>query len=164
MGGNGSGGNNRKPVEQHKLEGTYRKDRHGSKPLFYQTATGVISPSKGLSPKAKEHFESLAPLLIERGYLNDLSLKLFERLCETWAEIQEYKALFKKEGMYQRYTEVSVIHPLWRSYRWTNEFYLKMAREFHLIDSDTISPPEEEPMDKAIREAEERRSKTDARG
>lgn len=162
MGGNGSGGNNRKPVEQHKLEGTYRKDRHGKQQCSRRTATGGFTPPKWLSPEAKAHFEYLAPLLIKRGDLNELSLKPFELLCSAYGEIVQYQRILEKEGSLIHTPNGKVImHPIWRAYRWAYGSYLKLAKEFYLtrsdMRSDTISPPEDEdPMDKAIREAEQR--------
>ena len=106
MGGKGSGGHNRKSIEQHIAEGTYRRDRHGESYQGHSAAKLAddpvsnlgIKPSSWLPERAKELFNDLAPQLIKLGTLDFLSLRLFEALCVTWSQIRDIDKIIEKEG------------------------------------------------------------------
>jgi P27 family predicted phage terminase small subunit len=99
MGGRGSGGHNRKSKWQHQLEGTYRRDRHGSLPGPNQSEMSAdIKPPRWFSPEAKAYFEELAPQLWALGTLDKLDLCLFEGLCVTLANMDALKRIIDSEG------------------------------------------------------------------
>ena len=127
MGGLGSG-RHRKPIFQHQLEGTYRKDRHGPIPsmMYIQDLEASIKPSRWLPPAAKRYFRELAPHLIRLGALDRLNLSLFEGLCVTLAHIDEARETLKTEGEIIN----GELHPLSKVYTQCLNQALRLFRVF----------------------------------
>ncbi len=125
MGGQGSGGHNRKPDWERALDGTSPRrkklDVRGS-PL-----SPNIKPPRWFSAQAKHYFSELAPQLTELGTLDVLTLKLFEMLCVSLADADEMRAILHSEG---EVTSAGKLHPLSRPYHKTTMFALKLASEF----------------------------------
>jgi P27 family predicted phage terminase small subunit len=98
MGGFGSG----RPgmsVEQHKLHGTYRKDRHGKPSKVVPTDATAFPPPKWLTKEARSFWRQNAPELCRLGLLDGLSQTMFMALCETWSHWRALQAILDKEGL-----------------------------------------------------------------
>ena len=89
MGGKGSGGSNKKTIEQHLQSGTYRIDRHGALPKRL-AAKYNISHNEKLTPKQSRKHTAAKP------YLNKSQNKeLYPIECPLWFD--EYaRAEFKR--------------------------------------------------------------------
>lgn len=75
-----------KSVEQRKLEGTYRADRHG--PAVHPVGGKPIKPAY-LKGVASETWDDLEPRLLETGIVSDLDSKTFAAMCEFYALYRE---------------------------------------------------------------------------
>ena len=107
MGGKGSGGCNRKPIEQHLQLGTYRQDRHGDLPKSLIALKKKLS-AKPLSAKLKEEVKStearsmpecpesldeigraewvkVCARLAEKGLLESAFISAIEGYCEAYS-------------------------------------------------------------------------------
>ena len=135
MGGNGSGGHNKKSIWQHIKDGTYRKDRHGPRPQpgapsDTENAAFLlpkdISPPEWLSEEAQSNFRLYAPDLIEMGTLTSLNLRLFEGLCSVLAHMKEITIILNKEG----YVLDGKPHPLLRVYNQFSAQSLGLMKDF----------------------------------
>jgi P27 family predicted phage terminase small subunit len=86
----------RKSIEDHKLSGTYRADRHDRKsPQF---APGATAP-KYLSKVAKAEWRRIAPLLKEAGILQAVDTTILAAYCVNYSGWLEAMALIKEKGM-----------------------------------------------------------------
>lgn len=98
MGGIGSGGQNRKSARLHKIQGTYRKDRHGGRGTLTPIGEPQKNPPRWLTPEAKRFWREYAPLLVELGTLDAISQMLFAALCTTWSDLRSYDAKLEEQG------------------------------------------------------------------
>lgn len=96
----------------HELNGTRRKDRHG---------TGDLPPSAPacptwLSREAKAEWQRIVPTLTEKVGLHKIDRGLLAAYCATWAEYQNAVTTLSKVGeWYEAKTKNGVIrrlHPL----------------------------------------------------
>jgi P27 family predicted phage terminase small subunit len=143
MGGIGSGGHNRKPVEFHKRAGTYRKDRHGVAIDWSKAPPAQVNPPRWFTPDAKKFWREHRNVCEEMGTLDQLTQTLFEVVCETWSDIQEFGEQIKTEG--------SVIdgrpHPLLSARNRAIKDFWKLAAEFGLTPRgrQRLNLPTEQP-------------------
>lgn len=86
----------RKSDEQHKIEGTYRKDRHGAKTVKLP-ASRPEAPAH-LSDQAKEYFNQVADQLQAMGVLTLADKFCLELIACTLEEYQELNQFIKKNG------------------------------------------------------------------
>lgn len=120
MGGPGSGGHNRRSVEEHLRNGTYRPSRHGRISFFTVDAMKTdLSPDAWLPREAKRLFDELSPELIASGRLTSVNLRLFEALCVVWAHLVSLDEQFEK-------------HPQMAAYNAYMKQFLKLVRYFGL--------------------------------
>lgn len=71
-----------KPLAMHKLEGTYRHDRHGKTSAAAKTARGIPAMPRGLDSNAKALWRLV---VAERGdWLSQSDGPALTALCETW--------------------------------------------------------------------------------
>jgi hypothetical protein len=94
--GNINSGRNKKPIEQHKLEGTYRKDRHGNsvEPLLYQYLETVqhFLPSENITDDfVKVHYQHHVQLLAN---LNILTYSDIPEINTMYEALQEYRKIY----------------------------------------------------------------------
>ena len=152
MGGKGSG-RPRKSLQQHLLDGSYRKDRHGDLPaggLSKKTLPKDIQPPEWFSPQAKVYYLELAPRLIELGTLDFLNVRLFECLCLTLADIEKMHLAIDKEGL----TIGNKPHPLHRACAQYMDTALKLFREFGMTPRARVGKKRkgepEDPMERLL--------------
>jgi len=86
MGGQRSGGHNRKPTALKVIQGTARPDRLRDDTLKPRPIVG--NPPRGIDPAARRLWRRLAPHLQKLGLLTELDAEMFEMLCEAWARWQ----------------------------------------------------------------------------
>jgi P27 family predicted phage terminase small subunit len=88
MGGRGSGGHNRKPIEEHILYGTFRKDRHNK--FLLPELPGELSAKIPECPKwfddiARDEWNRVAPKLYQAGLLTMLDHAALECYCTAYS-------------------------------------------------------------------------------
>ena len=79
----------KKSTAQHRLQGTYRADRHGSD----EVPAGRPVPSRELSGDAQRHFDALVDLLLPQNLCSECdgvmltifaeTLELYDRVCRV---------------------------------------------------------------------------------
>jgi len=117
MGGKGSGGGNKKSIEQHIRDGTYRKGRHGDLPAALvdvkerlQSTKEMEQPAKAAASKTplpdcpewldengREQWVKICQLLQEKGTLHVTDRAAIEGYCEAYSRWKK-AALELKEG------------------------------------------------------------------
>ena len=78
----------RKPLKLLKLEGNYRKDRHGDRqPLL---ASEAVAPDKPefITGAAGVEWDRATKALLERGTLSTLNMATLTQYCLMWAELE----------------------------------------------------------------------------
>lgn len=88
----------RKSIQQHKLDGTYRHDRHDN------TVEGdplMILPDvpDRLTGRSRKEFTKLGNILVDKGILTDLDLHLFEMYCSQFLIIDKAYKELKDKGV-----------------------------------------------------------------
>ena len=78
-------GRARKSIEQLKIEGKYRADRHGPETQDYGPTNPPVRP-RSLTGEAKKLWDSITPRLVEVGIATDLDTQTLASMCEWWAE------------------------------------------------------------------------------
>src|SRR5262245_11280445 len=76
------GGRPPTPTSVHKLRGTYRADRHGSR-LSSAGSGRPIRPSH-LTADARKHWQAVVPALVAAGVVEKLDTPALTALCELW--------------------------------------------------------------------------------
>ena len=86
----------RKPVAVHKLQGTYRPDRHR---VGIQPPEQVPACPDWLGPVGKQTWESTVDTLREvPGLLTRLDGDMLALYCEAWEEFRDAREQIAKEG------------------------------------------------------------------
>ena len=85
-----------KSIEEHKRDGTYRQDRHGSRSEI--VIDGKPKRPLGMSADAKKHWDSFVPMLTARGVLTAADTNGLVMMCELWSEWQAAKRIKRKAG------------------------------------------------------------------
>ena len=126
----GRSGRRPKPTALHRLQGTYRKDRHGG---------GLEVPPGGRRPRrprwltghAREAWDRLAPDLHAAGVLTELDVGLLSCLCTMISRQRNALAILDREGSF--YTNARgrlVQHPAARIANQAAADILSLACEF----------------------------------
>jgi hypothetical protein len=86
-------GRPRKPLEQHQLDGTFRKDRHGPLP---EDSTPAVPPAKphSLVGPAGEFWDRVIVHLA--GVVRERDADQLVEMCEWWATIQWLRPALRK--------------------------------------------------------------------
>lgn len=92
-----------KPPHLHVVDGTHRKDRHGSPDEVLETARENLAepiprPPRWLGKLARAEWRRMAPQLHSRGLLACRFVAAFACYCRAYGELQEAQALVEKEG------------------------------------------------------------------
>lgn len=69
----------RKSNEQHKKDGTYRKDRHGA----FDLPPSIPKQPYGMSVEAKLEWDKLTPVLLKIGMITEADSLAVKLLCES---------------------------------------------------------------------------------
>lgn len=88
-------GRPRKPLERHKLEGTYRKDRHGvAVPESDLAASPLPAKPSGMNVGAAKFWDRITPEL--RGIARERDASALAEMCFWWAEGKRIKETLEK--------------------------------------------------------------------
>lgn len=79
----------RKPTKNLKLHGTYRSDRHGDR-AAEPRPTGDPHKPDWLTGAASEHWDHVAPQLIDTGVATWIDQPALVLMCQFWAKAQSY--------------------------------------------------------------------------
>lgn len=90
--------NPRKPTALHKLQGTYRPDRHGKSEPESPDATGRLPRWAELEGEAEKCYRRLAPMLTSMRVLTQADIAALVQLCRRYAEYMELRAQVTAEG------------------------------------------------------------------
>ena len=103
MGGQGSGGHNRKTAEEHKLAGTYRASRHGLRAVNAQAlpepAGESPAPPAGLSPHAVAEWERFTAAYPRRFATDLQALVTLETLVRAADRHREAREIIDLDGV-----------------------------------------------------------------
>lgn len=86
----------KKSIEEHKLAGTYRADRHDKATLVF--APGATAP-RYLSKVAKAEWKRVAPLLEQAGILQAIDQTLLASYCQMFAHYRASEDDIAKNGL-----------------------------------------------------------------
>jgi len=87
-----------KSIEQHKIDGTYKKTRHGKAPVA--KTTKKMTPPTDMSTAAKKTWRKLAALLTDMSILSDGDFMSLRLLCDSYAYYIEACDVVAKGGGY----------------------------------------------------------------
>src|SRR5438445_5693784 len=92
------GGRKRKPTVLHKLDGTYRKDRHSELEPQVEALSALPEPPDHLSARAKRVWRSAGDKLLKLGVLSAIDLDLFASYCTSVATAEEITIELNAKG------------------------------------------------------------------
>ncbi|MDR0722089.1 MAG: P27 family phage terminase small subunit [Treponema sp.] len=108
-----SGGHNKKPLEVHKRNGTYREDRHGSNAEMvltdYLEVPQEIPEPNLKDPACKEQYYSLVKLLVR---LNLITKTDFPEIEMMYDALQKYKEVSAKLAQVDILTAIDIYRKL----------------------------------------------------
>lgn len=88
-----------KPTAIKKLEGTYRKDRHGTKdPINYGKILSIPEPPPGLTDSARDSWPRISQILINSGVLQEIDIEPLAAYCNEMAVYWDATLICQKEG------------------------------------------------------------------
>jgi P27 family predicted phage terminase small subunit len=88
----------RKSIQQHKLDGTYRHDRHSNTMEGEPLAEMPDVPDR-LKGRGRKEYKKLGAILVNKGVLTDLDLNLFEMYCVQFDIIDQAYKDIKDKGV-----------------------------------------------------------------
>lgn len=86
----------RKAIAAHRAQGTFRADRHAKPRISYPPAS--ISAPRYLGKIARQEWNRVAPLLLERGLLARTDIGSLATYCTAFAGWRECVALIAEQG------------------------------------------------------------------
>jgi P27 family predicted phage terminase small subunit len=103
-----------KSTEQHKRDGTYRKDRH-SRRLEVPPADGIPAPPPTFDKRHAAKWYEVCERLQKMGILATADVDTIEIYCNAYFDLQDAEETLKQEGKYL-HTEIGAarLHPAWR--------------------------------------------------
>ena len=116
----------RKSVAVHKLEGTYRRDRHGDANI---AAPGEPHPTHDLGPRARQWWDHAVPLLVAMGVAKELDSEALTAAA-VWIE-EYYRAEEQIEDIAKK---IATMQKAWNCYQ-------SIARRFGLTAKDRLDLP-----------------------
>ncbi len=111
MGGKGSGGHNRKSIEQHLQNGTYKPCRHGVLPKSLKSAAKGRGRPKVFTPipvpsyfdgYARNEWERVCKVLFDKGTLQDVNHATLEGYCSAYSTAVKATEKINKDGFTQQ--------------------------------------------------------------
>lgn len=87
----------RKPIELHKIEGTYRPSEHAGKGLKSEVIEATQQPPKRMHAEAAKIWRAILPI-VQRGQVYDTDLMAFEMLCNSFADYLYCSKVIVEEG------------------------------------------------------------------
>jgi len=91
-----------KPIEQKKLEGTYRADRANANPLTFEKMDYVPDPPEWFTSEMVSLWEVLAGQLKDSGILEVTDLHMLETYVTLTYQIRRAGNIISKQGTYKK--------------------------------------------------------------
>ena len=88
----------RKSIQQHKIDGTFRHDRH-SNTMEGNALCVLPNAPERLKGRGRSEFKKLGTILVSKGILTELDLNLFEMYCAQFFIIDQAYDDIKKKGV-----------------------------------------------------------------
>ena len=106
-------GRKRTPTAVRLAEGTLRMDRHGNPDAEPGNAIrGTLEAPVDMGDAGRKVWETLVPQIAAAGYLTELDLQAFTRLCLLHDEVAECEAAITEDGAYQTTDKGTIVqHP-----------------------------------------------------
>ena len=102
----------RKSINEHKMNGSYREDRHGSKVFLPGGDVLEPEPPIKLSIEGKKFWDDLTRRLSDAKMLSHIDSQLLATFCETYGLWVKTNDLLQKEGLsYITDTGIQKIRP-----------------------------------------------------
>lgn len=123
-----------KPTEQHRLDGTYRADRHGSAGASVDAA-GVPTKPRGLKGEGEKLWKRVVPGLVSSGVARACDTDCLVSLCEWWARYVRFALMLDSADLdtdpkdLSRYTRLA-------SQCWGE--FARLAGKFGLTPADRV--------------------------
>ncbi len=155
MGGQGSGGHNRKSAEEHRLAGTFRASRHGLRAVDARVrpepeAVALVPPD-GLSPAAIDMWRRFVTAFPSRFGDNLPALTVLETLVRAADRHREAREIIDRDGvLVEGSGGAQRAHPLLRAERTTALDMLKALQSLRLdaaAELATLTEAEVDPFD-----------------
>lgn len=130
------GGPKPKPVEVHKREGTYRKDRHGEVVVVGGRPTSFEAPVH-LKPAARKVWDELIPIV--QPIVDRADMWALEALVEEVVRWREAERILEEEGMWVLSPNgYKIAHPAIAVAQKAKKEYRDWSARFGLTPSDRI--------------------------
>lgn len=151
-------GRNHKPLAQHKLEGTFRKERHENK-LYLDAYKVAPKPPSNLGAEGNKEWQRIASVLVQNQILTPMDIKALEFYCMQFDIIYDCYEDIKQKGVTAKgYNDNIVKNPAWQTMKEAIELTNKIAAKFGLNPVDrmkiTVKPQEEDELEKLLKEFE----------
>lgn len=88
----------RKPIELHKAEGTYRPERHKDRSIQADALDGKHKPHPLLTKKGKEYWKRVVPI-ISKGQILITDTESLAMLCNEMAKYWELNQILEQDGI-----------------------------------------------------------------
>lgn len=103
-----------KTTEQHKRDGTYRKDRHAQR-LEAQPADGIPAPPSTFDKRHAAKWYEVCTRLKKMGILATADVDTIQVYCTAYFDLQDAEETLKQEGKYLHSDNGTArVHPAWR--------------------------------------------------
>ncbi|WP_282125642.1 phage terminase small subunit P27 family [Marinifilum flexuosum] len=140
-----------KSIEQHKADGTYRKDRHKNKIDQSGFRVNEIPGCEDLPERAQDFFTELAALQIKSGQLTEVDIPALKILATSYSDYFDAVETLDIEGLIVG-DDSPKLHPMNQVKKDAREFIFKLLREFgmtptsrtRIISTDNIPQTAEE--------------------
>jgi P27 family predicted phage terminase small subunit len=87
-----------KPIATHKLDGTYRKDRHGSTEVI-ALPTSTPEPPEHLDAESLAEWHRLVSELVRLGTLHRIDRVLLATFCQLWSRLVAAEKGISEHGL-----------------------------------------------------------------
>lgn len=126
-----------KSIEQHKMEGTYRADRHGDGVALLVAGRPELEdlrdPPAHLPKEAKGFWQSTILKLVDVGIADKVDIPALEQLATQYARIRFAQAVIAEDGMFSRGSMGQIKeHPAIKIEREATLLWFRLAQEYAL--------------------------------
>ena len=126
-----------KPLERHRRDGTYRRDRHGDGlPVLVGGRPFELEPPADLPPAALEVWRLVVPELVTVGLVDRVDVPALVVMCTAYARMVEAGELVAAHGLVVESTRgTAIVNPAAKVERDASLLFLRYAEQFGLTPS-----------------------------